>query len=281
MAPAAPAAGAYRPPLPWMRWGLRTAALLYLGVMLVIPLAVIVRAGLADGPVELWHAITQPVAWHALTLTLWTAATAAGINAAMGTLTAYVLVRYRFPGRTLLNALVDLPLAIPTLVTGIMLVVLYGPQQAIGSWLQRTLGVQIIFAPPSIVLALLFVTFPFVVRSVQPVLQELDPEPEAAALTLGARGWTTFRCVILPHLVLPLAGGTLLSFARGVGEFGAIVIVAGNIPFQTQTAAVYVYGEVESTDPFGADAMSVALLAIAFVLIVFVDVLQHRKAGRR
>lgn len=272
------AAGTFRPPLPWMRWSVRAAALIYLGVMLAIPLIVITRAGLARGLDGLWRAIIQPIAWHALALTLWTAADAALINAAMGTLTAYVLVRYRFPGKALLNAIVELPLAIPTLVTGVMLVVLYGPEQATGAWLNRTLGVQIIFAPPGIVLALLFVTFPFVVRSVQPVLQDLDLEPEAAAATLGASGWTTFCRVTLPHLLLPLASGTLLSFARAVGEFGAIVIVAGNIPFQTQTAAVYVFGEVESADQFGASAMSVVLLVLAFSLIVFVDVLQQRKA---
>src|SRR5215469_5821927 len=221
------------------RQGLRAAALIYLAVMLVIPLVVILHDGFSQGLAALWQAITLPVARSALLLTLWTAALMAIVNAVMGTLTAFVLVRYSFPGRALVNAVVDLPLAIPTLVTGVMLVELLGPQQAAGAWLNRSLGISVIFAPPGIIVALLFITFPFVVRAIQPVLESLDREPEAAAATLGASPWTIFRRVTLPAIALPLLSGTLLSFARGIGEFGAIVIVAGNIPFHTQTAAVY------------------------------------------
>jgi sulfate transport system permease protein len=264
-------------PLPWGRWGVRAAALSYLAMMLIIPLLVIFQDGLSQGLGGLWEAITQPVAWSALMLTLRTAAIMVAINTVMGTLTAYVLVRYDFPGKSLLNALVDLPLAIPTLVTGVMLVILYGPQQALGGWLERTLGWRIIFASPGIVLALLFVTFPFVVRAVQPVLLSLDRAVEDAAATLGAGPWTIFRRITLPPLVLPLTSGALLSFARAVGEFGAIIIVAGNIPLRSQTAAVYVWGEVESENRFGASAVSVALLAIAFVLILVVDLIQSRR----
>lgn len=276
--PAQPAVQARRSrPLPWGRWGVRAAALSYLALMLIIPLLVIFQDGLSQGLGGLWEAITQPVAWAALMLTLRTAAIMVAINAVMGTLTAYVLVRYDFPGKSLLNALVDLPLAIPTLVTGVMLVILYGPQQALGGWLERTLGWRIIFASPGIVLALLFVTFPFVVRAVQPVLLSLDRSVEDAAATLGAGPWTIFRRVTLPPLVLPLTSGALLSFARAVGEFGAIIIVAGNIPLRSQTAAVYVWGEVESENRFGASAVSVALLAIAFALILVVDLIQSRR----
>jgi sulfate transport system permease protein len=264
---------------PLGRWSLRGAALLYLTVVLLLPLTVIVHDGLREGVGALWQSITLPIARSALLLTLWTAALMALVNAVMGTLTAYVLVRYSFPGRALVNAIVDLPLAIPSLVAGVMLVVLFGPQQAVGGWLNRALGINIIFAPPGIILALLFITFPLVVRAVQPVLERLDREPEAAAATLGASPWTIFRRVTLPALSLPLLSGTLLSFARGIGEFGAVVIVAGNIPFHTQTAAVYVLGEIESQDQLGASAMSVVLLAIAFALIVLVDTLQRR--GRR
>lgn len=276
--PAQPTVQARRSrPLPWGRWGVRAAALSYLALMLIIPLLVIFQDGLSQGLGGLWEAITQPVAWAALMLTLRTAAIMVAINAVMGTLTAYVLVRYDFPGKSLLNALVDLPLAIPTLVTGVMLVILYGPQQALGGWLERTLGWRIIFASPGIVLALLFVTFPFVVRAVQPVLLSLDRSVEDAAATLGAGPWTIFRRVTLPPLVLPLTSGALLSFARAVGEFGAIIIVAGNIPLRSQTAAVYVWGEVESENRFGASAVSVALLAIAFALILVVDLIQSRR----
>lgn len=256
---------------------MRAAALSYLALMLIIPLLVIFQDGLSQGLGGLWQAVRQPVAWAALLLTLRTAAIMVAINTVMGVLTAYVLVRYDFRGKALLNALVDLPLAIPTLVTGVMLVILYGPQQALGSWLERTLGWRIIFASPGIVLALLFVTFPFVVRAVQPVLLSLDRAVEDAAATLGAGPWTVFRRVTLPPLALPLTSGALLSFARAVGEFGAIIIVAGNIPLRTQTAAVYVWGEVESENRFGASAVSVALLAIAFTLILVVDLIQSRR----
>lgn len=268
---------------PWGRWSVRAASLSYLTLMLIIPLLVIFQDGLSQGLTGLWAAVSQPVAKAALLLTLRTAAIMVLINTVMGTLTAYVLVRYEFPGKSLLNAVVDLPLAIPTLVTGVMLVVLYGPQQPIGAWLERTLGWRIIFAPPGIVLALLFVTFPFVVRAVQPVLLGLDRAVEDAAATLGAGPWTIFRRVTLPPLILPLTSGALLSFARAVGEFGSIIIVAGNIPLRSQTAAVYVWGEVESANRFGASAVSVALLAIAFTLIVVVDLLQSRQgdAGDR
>lgn len=261
----------------WGRWSVRTAAFTYLAVMLVIPLVVIFRDGLQQGWFGLWRTISQPAAWHALMLTLWTAAVMVVINTVMGMLTAYVLVRYEFPGKALLNALVDLPLAIPTLVTGVMLVVLFGPQEALGAWLDRELGLRIIFAPPAIILALLFITFPFVVRAVQPVLLGLDKEQEQAAATLGAGPWTIFRRITLPALALPMTIGALLSFARAIGEFGAIVIVSGNIPLYSQTAAIYVLGQVESENRMGASAMSIALLTIAFILILLVDWLQQRR----
>jgi sulfate transport system permease protein len=261
----------------WGEWSLRTIALTYLTVLLIIPLLVIFRDGLREGLGELWHQISLPVAWHALQLTFWTAAVMAVINSIMGLLTAYVLVRYSFPGHSFLNAIVDLPLAIPTLVTGVMLVVLYGPQQALGAWLKEQWGLEIIFAPPGIILALLFVTFPFVVRAVQPVLLNLDKTPEDAAATLGAGAWTIFRRVTLPHLLLPLASGALLSFARAIGEFGAIVIVAGNLPMYTQTAAVYVLGEVESENRLGASAISIVMITVSFSLILIVDWLQTRR----
>jgi sulfate transport system permease protein len=261
---------------PWGRWGLRTIALTYLAAMLIIPLLVIFQDGLQEGLVEFWRQVTAPVAWSALMLTLWTSAVMTIINTVMGTLAAYVLVRYEFPGKSLLNAVIDVPLAIPTLVTGVMLVVMFGPQQALGAWLKSELGFSIIFAPPGIILALLFITFPFVVRAVQPVLIDLDRTQEDAATTLGAGGWTIFRRITLPPLFLPLASGALLSFARAIGEFGAIVIVAGNIPFYSQTAAVYVLGEVESENRLGASAVSIVMVAISFSLIMLISWLQRR-----
>jgi sulfate transport system permease protein len=266
--------------VPWGAWGLRAAAILYLGALVLVPLAVIVQDGLRQGLAGLWRAISLPIAGHALRLTFWTAAVMACINAVMGTLTSYVLVRYQFPGKRLLEAMVDLPLAIPTLVTGVMLVVLYGPQSPLGGWLESSFGWRIIFAPPGIVLALLFVTFPFVVRTVQPVLEDLDREQEDAAATLGAGAWTIFRRVTLPALSLSILSGALLSFSRAIGEFGAIVIVAGNIPLYSQTAAVYVLGEVESENRLGASAVSIVMLATSLGLVWLVDAL-HRRLVRQ
>jgi sulfate/thiosulfate transport system permease protein len=267
--------------LPWDRWGLRSVALTYLAVMLVIPLLVILQDGTRQGLAELWRQVTLPMAWDALRLTLWTSALMMVINTVMGTLTAFVLVRYDFPGKTILNGIIDLPLAIPTLVTGVMLVILFGPQEILGAWLKEQFDLSIIFAPPGIILALLFLTFPFVVRSVQPVLLELDLAQEHAAATLGAGGWTIFWRIILPPLTLPVLTGALLSFARAIGEFGSIVVVAGNIPFRSQTAAVYVFGEVESENRLGASAVSIVMIAIAFGLMMLVDYLRKRSNRER
>jgi sulfate/thiosulfate transport system permease protein len=261
---------------PWGRWGMRSVAISYLSVMLVIPLLVIVQDGTRNGLAELWRQVTLPIAWHALMLTLWTSTLMMVINTIMGTLTAFVLVRYEFPGKTILNAIIDLPLAIPTLVTGVMLVLLFGPQQTLGAWLKNQFDFSIIFAPPGIILALLFITFPFMVRSVQPVLLEIDRSPEFAAATLGASNWTIFWRIIMPPLTLPILTGALLSFARSIGEFGSIVIVAGNIPLVSQTAAVYVFGEVESENRIGASAVSIVMVAIAFGLMMLVNFLRNR-----
>ena len=266
---------------PWGRWGLRSIALSYLMVMLIIPLLVILQDGLREGLAEFWRQVTFPVAWQALKLTVWTTTVMTLINTIMGVLTAFVLVRYNFPGKRILNGIIDLPLAIPTLVTGVMLVILFGPQEALGAWLKERWDISIMFAPPGIILALLFITFPFVVRSVQPVLLELDRTQEHAAATLGAGSWTIFRRIIVPPLTLPILTGALLSFARAIGEFGSIVIVAGNIPFISQTAAVYVFGEVESENRLGASAVSIVMVAIAFGLLMFADYLRKRSGKEK
>jgi sulfate transport system permease protein len=270
----------YKKQLPWRHWSIRSVALIYLTVMLLVPLIVILQDGFRQGIAEFWRQITLPMAWHALKLTLWTSAVMTIINTVMGTLTAFVIVRYEFPGKRILNGIIDLPLAIPTLVTGVMLVVLFGPQQALGAWLKNEFNVSVIFAPPGIILALLFLTFPFVVRSVQPVLMELDRAQEHAAATLGAGAWTIFQRIVLPPLSLPVVTGALLSFARAIGEFGSIVIVAGNIPLVSQTAAVYVFGEVESENRLGASAVSIVMVAIAFGLLMFADYLRRRSKRR-
>ncbi len=248
---------------PWGRWALRGVALTWVIGMVLLPVSALVESGLRDGARAFWREVTSPIAFAALELTLLSALMMTAINMALGTLTAYVLVRYRFPGNRLLDSLIDLPFAIPTLVTGLMLVALYGPQHPPGAWFEQA-GAQIIFARPGIVLALLFVTYPFVIRSVQPVLLEIDPAQEEAAWTLGASRRRTFAQIILPAIAPAILSGALLSFARALGEFGAIVIVAGNIPRSTLTAPVYIYGQIESQNQRGASAVSLVLLALSF-----------------
>ena len=265
---------------PWGKWGLRTAAGLYLGAMILLPVAAILHAGFAQGLRHFWQSITQPISTEALYLTLLTAGVTTLINAVMGTMAAYVLVRNRFPGQRVLNAFIDMPFAIPTLVTGVMLVILYGPQGLFGHWLTLH-GMEIVFAKPGIVLALLLVTYPFTVRSVQPVLLAMSLDQEEAAYTLGASRWTTFRKIVLPSIFPAILTGSLLTFARAIGEFGSIVVVSGNIPGRTLTAPVHIFGLIESEDRTGASAISILLLSLSFTLVLLVDWLQKRKETAR
>ena len=260
------------------KWGLRGAAIIYLGFMIVLPLSAIVANGFAGGIKTFWSDITNPTAFSALKLTIIASVIVSAVNAVMGTLTAYVVVRFEFTGKRLLNGLIDMPFAIPTLVTGVMLVALYGPQRTLGAWLTAH-GVQVIFATPGIVLALLLITYPFVIRAVQPVLMEVERGQEEAAYTLGASKWTTFLRIVLPNITRALVTGSLLTFARALGEFGSIVVVAGNIPGRTLTAPVFIYGQIESENQRSASAMSVLLLALSFTLIVAVEWIQSRKGG--
>jgi sulfate transport system permease protein len=238
---------------------------------------VITVQGFRDGWQVFWDSLTYKAALNAIWLTVWTAGIMTVINSFMGTLTAYALVKYKFYGKEFLNSLVDLPFAIPTLVTGVMLVLLYGPQTAVGGFFQKQLGFKLIFAPPGIVLALLFVGYPFVIRAVQPVLLALESSQQEAAQTLGASGWYTFRRVIFPAIRPAVITGGLLSFARALGEFGAIIVVAGNIPMKTQVATVYVYGQVESGNMQAASSVSVVLLFVAFAITLTVDVVESRR----
>lgn len=258
-------------------WGLRLASLTYLAVFVAVPVIVVNVEGFRGGLDVFWTALTRPAATNAVWLTVWTAGIMAVLNVVMGTLTAYALVHYRFPGKELLNSLVDLPFAIPTLVTGVMLVLLYGPQTAIGGFFEEQVGFRIIFAPPGIVMALLFVGYPFVIRAVQPVLMTLDASQEEAAQTLGASGWYTFRRVIFPAIRPAVLTGGLLSFARSLGEFGSVLIVAGNIPMKTQVATVYLYGQVEAGNMQAASAVSVVLLLVAFIITITVDLVESRR----
>lgn len=257
--------------------GLRFLAVSYLFLLIVIPLAGIFYDGFREGTQVFFSNIFRPSAWAALKLSIWTAAVMALLNGVIGTVTAYVLVRYEFPGKSLLNSVVDLPFAIPSLVTGVMLVILYGPEGIFGEFFLKQFDWHILFAPPAIVLALLFINFPVVVRSVQPVLEEMDLSQEEVAATLGASPWSTFRKVVFPTIRPAVISGMLLSFARALGEFGAVVIVAGNLPMRSQTAAVYVWGEIESENRLGASGMSIVLLVLSFTLVMLVDWIQRKR----
>ena len=280
-----PTGGAARPsaaelPRPWGRWGLRATAIAYLGLGVALPLVAVIEKGFSAGLRQFWGYISAPAAMEALQLTLLLAAIMTVVNVVFGVATAYVLARFDFPGRGLFNGLVDLPFAIPTLVTGLMLVLLYGPAGPLGRWFEAR-GIPIIFAQPGILLALLFVCYPFVVRAVQPVLVGAERSEEEAAWTLGASRWLTFWRITLPEILPAVLTGALLCFARALGEFGSIVVVAGNIPGRTLTAPVYVFGEIESQNPRSASAMSVVLLVISFTMLLIVDVFSRRRGTAR
>jgi sulfate/thiosulfate transport system permease protein len=262
------------------RWAIRGTALVYLGALVLLPVAVVVAKGFGGGLGSLRLALDAPGAWAALRLTIFTSLGAALINGVLGTLLAYVLVRFRFPGRSLLSGIADLPFAIPTLVTGVMLVALYGPNSPVGSFLGRH-GVKIIFATPGILLALLFVTLPLTVRTVEPVLLELDPAEEEASRVLGANPWTTFRRVVFPALRPAIFAGGLLTFARALGEFGSIVILSGNITGKTLTAPVFIFQLTSQFRPEEAAAVSTLLFALSFVLVLVTERLaSHRRPAR-
>src|SRR4051794_1933145 len=229
-------------------------ATLWLSVVVLLPLAALLVKSIGS-----WDAITAPGARAALLVTIVVSAIVAVINVVTGTLIAWVLVRDEFRGKNLVNAIIDLPFALPTIVASIVLLALYGPHSPIGLDLYAT--------RPALVVALLFVTLPFVVRSVQPVLMEVDREAEEAAASLGANGWTIFRRIILPALYPALLGGAGLAFARAIGEFGSVVLIGGGIPRDTEVASQYIAKQIEIDRPASAAAVSVALLAISFAVL--------------
>jgi sulfate transport system permease protein len=244
--------------------------MLYLSVIALIPLAAVVARSTDGGFDGFWNAVSNPQAFAALKLTLIASLAVVAINAVFGTLVAWVLVRDEFPGKGTVNALIDLPFALPTIVAGLTLLALYGPKGPV--------GVDLAFTRASVGLALLFVTLPFVVRAVQPVLLELDREMEEAAESLGATRLTVFRRIILPSLRPAILAGSALGFARAVGEFGSLVLLTGNIPFKTQAASVFIFSQVESDNVTGAAAVSVVLLAISLVVLLVIGWLSARSA---
>jgi sulfate transport system permease protein len=233
---------------------------LWLSVIVLVPLAAVVAKSTNGGIDAFWQAVTSRQAISALELTLGASLIVAAVNAVAGTLVAWVLVRDSFRGKAFVNAVIDLPFALPTIVAGLTLLALYGPRSPV--------GINFAFTKLAVLMALLFVTLPFVVRAVQPVLIEADREMEEAAASLGARPATIFRRVILPNLLPAILAGAALGFARAVGEFGSIVLISGNIPFKTQVASVFIFGQVESDNTTGAAAVSVVLLLISLLVLL-------------
>jgi sulfate/thiosulfate transport system permease protein len=240
----------------------------YLSIVALIPLAAVLFKSMDGGFDAFWTAVTTDQAVASLRITLIASVVVVVVNAVAGTLIAWVLVRDEFPGKSIVNSLIDLPFALPTIVAGLTLLAFYGPDSPI--------GVNVAFTRVSIVLALLFVTLPFVVRAVQPVLLELDREMEQAAESLGASRLTVFRRIILPNLTPAIIAGGGLAFARAVGEFGSLVLITGNIPFETQAASVFIFAQVESDNSIGAAAVSVVLLVVALVVLLFFGWLSKR-----
>jgi len=228
----------------------------------VLPIAALVWESQRAGGSAFWSAVTDSQAVAALELSLVAALVVAGINAVAGTAIAWVLVRDDFPGKSLVNAVIDLPFALPTIVAGLTLIALYGPRSPI--------GIDVTGTRTAVGLALLFVTLPFVVRTVQPVLHELDREMEEAARSLGASELTVFRRVVLPNILPGILSGVALAFARAVGEIGALVLVSGNLPFKTQVASVFIFLHIQSGDKAGASAIAVVLLAISFAVLLVI-----------
>jgi sulfate transport system permease protein len=251
------------------RLGLRAFALGYLALLLLIPVVMIFIRTFEDGVGTAWASVTTPEAMHAFWLTLVMVAIAVPANTVFGVLCAMVLVRQRFRGRAILNALIDIPFAISPVVIGLSLILIYGRDGWLGDPLVEQ-GIQIIFAPPGMVLATIFVSLPFVVREVMPVLQEIGEEQEEAASTLGASGWQTFWRVTLPAIRWGVAYGIVLSTARALGEFGAVSVVSGRISGSTETLPLYVEKQFQQFDIAGAYAAAVvlALMAVATLLVM-------------
>jgi sulfate transport system permease protein len=244
----------------------------FLSVIVLIPLGAVVWHSQDQGLGGFWHAITTPEATSTLRLTIGASVIVALVNLVMGTLIAWILVRDRLPGRAVFDTLIDLPFALPTIVAGLALLTVYGPNSP--------LHLNLAYARSGVVVALLFVTLPFVVRTVQPVLLELDREMEQAAASLGARPATIFKRIILPNIIPAMAAGTALAFARAMSEFGATVLISGNLPFKTQVASVHIYNQLESDNVTGAAAVSTVLLLVSLVVLIGLDALQ-RWAARR
>jgi sulfate transport system permease protein len=246
---------------------------LYLSLMVLLPLAAVVAESTEGGMGAFWDAVTSPQSLAALKLTVICSLIVVVVNGVFGTIIAWVLVRDEFPGKGAVNAVIDLPFALPTIVAGLTLLTLYGSDSPV--------HFDVAFTRVAVVMALCFVTLPFVVRAVQPLLIEMDREMEEAATSLGAGGFTTFRKIIFPNLLPGILAGVTLAFARALGEFGSLVLISGNIPFETEVSSVFIRSQIESGNVPGAAAVSVVLLAISLVLLFCVSLVQRWGVRRR
>ena len=275
---AGPDLSAPRPLRSWLRFtgsvgplGIATA-MLWLSVIVLLPLAALTVSAFDDGWSGFWEAVTDPLALASLRVTVLVSLVVALVNVVMGTLIAWVLVRDEFPGKGIVNGLIDLPFALPTIVASIVLLSLYGPNSPVDIHLNATQA--------GLVVALAFVTLPFVVRSVQPVLIEVDKEVEQASLSLGASNWITFRRIVLPTLAPAIISGGGLAFARAIGEYGSVVLIGGNIPRETQMTSQYIQQQIEVDRPVNAAAVSVVLLAISFISLLVLRILAERTSRK-
>jgi sulfate transport system permease protein len=269
-----------RPPSVIPGFGLTLGVTLaYLGLIVLLPLAALVARTSGLSPAELWAIATTPRVVAAFRVSFGTALIAAVINVFFGMLVAWVLVRYRFPGHRLVDAMVDLPFALPTAVAGIALTALYAPNGWVGRLLDP-LGIKVAYTPLGIIVALTFIGLPFIVRTVQPVLQDLEVEHEEAAASLGAGRWQTFTRVIFPAILPALITGFALAFARGVGEYGSVIFIAGNMPAVSEIVPLLIVSKLEQFDYAGATVLAVMMLLASFLLLLAINLFQHWTRSR-
>lgn len=254
-------------------------ALFYLSVIVLIPLSGLFVKSSSLSWEQFWNVVTNPRAIASYQLTFGASLVGALINGVFGSIIAWVLVRYHFPGRSIIDALVDLPFALPTAVAGITLTAIYASNGWIGQYLEP-LGIKVAFTPLGVLVALTFIGLPFVVRTVQPVLQDLDREAEEAATTLGANRWQTFRAVIVPELWPALLTGIAMAFARAVGEYGSVIFIAGNMPLKSEITPLLIMTKLEQYDYTGATALGVVMLVTSFVLALAINLLQWWSSAR-
>jgi sulfate transport system permease protein len=253
--------------------------LLWLSLIVLLPLAALVLRPWELGLAGVWYSVTEPRVLAALRLSFGTAALAAAVNVPFGLLVAWVMVRYRFPGRNLADSLIDMPLALPTAVAGIALTALFGPKGWIGTLL-TPLGIKVAYTPLGILVALIFVGLPFVVRTLEPIIMDLPPEAEEAAATLGATRAQVVRRVVLPALMPALLAGFGAALARGVGEYGSVIFIAGNMPMISEIAPLLIVIRLEQLDYAGAAALGLVMLLVSFAILLLLNLLQRHMSAR-